>query len=361
MIKELYGEDLRYFSFNDDTFTTSRERVHAICDVIDEVFPRKNDFGFYCEGRVNVLARHPELIRRLKVAGLMRLQIGIESGDQDTLNRINKNIRIREIEQVVKTAYEAGVFMICGAFICGLPGQSEEEVKSDIDFAKRLIDSAPGAMEVAMGMFTPMPGTEFRENAQRWGVKLFDPEFVTGIVIENCLSETDLLKRDTIEELSKLFESEIDRYINSKIYTIHPERLKQAFALAADMNLIPLVVRKLRKYKHCSKLLVLRARQDHRFLHEIPPQEQVLSAPYNVDSTTTSCDEDCIINEGSLMSFVLDKEAMRYYQYFCGKLSFRGIAVRVSRESAESPERCLQACLAVYQKCEDKMSAICMV
>ena len=62
-------------------------RVKEVCEgLIEEKRKKKLDFKLYCEGRVDIINKHPELIDCLKEAGLIRIQIGIESGLDETLN-----------------------------------------------------------------------------------------------------------------------------------------------------------------------------------------------------------------------------------------------------------------------------------
>jgi len=81
-LKAFHHGRIPYLFFTDDTFTISPRRVHELCDVLDRIFPDKSRFSFFCGGRVDILAKHPELIYRLKKAGLLHLQIGIESSDR---------------------------------------------------------------------------------------------------------------------------------------------------------------------------------------------------------------------------------------------------------------------------------------
>ena len=80
----------------DDTFTTTPRRVADVCNIFMDI-KSGFDFVWYCEGRVNVLARNPELIDMMYNAGLRKLQIGIESGVQKVLDSYNKRITLKQI------------------------------------------------------------------------------------------------------------------------------------------------------------------------------------------------------------------------------------------------------------------------
>ena len=80
-LKERFHQDseYKYLMFADDTFTLSPERVKALCEGIKSIREKK-DFVWYCEGHIRTLLKHPEMIDYMVVAGMVRLQLGIESG-----------------------------------------------------------------------------------------------------------------------------------------------------------------------------------------------------------------------------------------------------------------------------------------
>ncbi len=360
MIRDFH-RDVRYMSFNDDTFTASHTRVASLCDAIDRVFPDKSRFGFFCEGRVNVLDRHPELLRRLKEAGMLRLQIGIESGDQRMLDRINKATRISQIENVVKEADNAGVPTVFGVFICGLPGQTPEGFQREIEFAGRLLDLAPGRLELEASILTPMPGTEFGINAHMWGLNLRDDEYACGFTTEDCLCETELMPRRVIEEMVELFRSEVTRRISDLAASYPPARIREVFRLAAEHPILPFTVRLLCRSQPVSWLLTYLRRRDHRFLNELNARQAACAAPIRMPNKLLRVNGGFIVNEGTLKAFHLTTEESIYYEYFCGKLGFAGIARRIASKQSISPEVSLRNCIDVYQKCEDNLAVLMML
>jgi len=361
-IKNKYHDDVSYLSFADDTFTVSPQRINEICRVLDALFPDKSRFCFFCEGRVNILATHPELIYRLKAAGLVRLQIGIESSNQLLLDKINKKISVEQIERVISTCDDADIPSIVGVFMCGLPGQTEEDVKNDIEFAKHLADLAPGRMEIFMVPLALLPGTEFRDNASQWGFSSLDDDFVTGGILEDCFIETATLSKEKIKQLCQLFNSEVDQYLIEKAAFLSPQRIKELFILSADRHMSPLVVKRLSLFDHMRNVLHLRGREDHRFLFELSDEVIPLCSPLRMSNNSVTYSNDAIlINEKSPMWFQLSPEEKRYYDYFSGKLSFREIAQRLAEKDGCPEKRALDKCLKVYGLCEDKLATIVVI
>ena len=358
-----YAAGALYLSFADDTFTVSPERVHSVCDIMDRLFPDKSRFGFYCEGRVNVLAKYPELVRRMKASGLVRLQIGIESGSQALLDRMNKQTRVEQITAVVSQCSEAAVPTVFGAFICGLPGQTEEDVRGDIEFAKRLVDLAPGRIELEVSALTPFPGTEFRENAEAWGLELLDDDFVTGTVARDCFGGNSELSRDQVEQLVTLFKDEVSRYSFDKACSfLTAAELKEFVVPASERQMLSLIVRQLWRFRHVEDIVTRRRRKDHRFLSEVLAERLMACAPVRADGNTLSAWNDSfVINERSPKAFELTAEERECYRYFAGKLTFEQIADRLSAGDPGGRDRAAALCMRTYRKCEDNLAAIVMV
>ena len=86
--------------------------------------------------RVNFV--NENLIEQAKEAGCFALQLGIESGNDEILKAINKNITVKEAEAAVKIIKKAGLFVEAN-FILGHPGETPETIKETIDLPSLLI------------------------------------------------------------------------------------------------------------------------------------------------------------------------------------------------------------------------------
>ena len=65
------------------------------------------------------------------------LLIGPESGNQDILNNVNKNLTIEQIEDFCKKAKKAGL-LLHSCWVFGLPGETKETMQQTIDFCLKL-------------------------------------------------------------------------------------------------------------------------------------------------------------------------------------------------------------------------------
>jgi len=136
------------FNFDDDTFNVSEERVEKICDLIRE---RNIKTRWNCMLRLDNVSSN--LLERMKAAGCARVTFGIESGDQDILNRMNKKINLEQIRNAVKITKSVGI-NIWAHYIIGYPGETPESLRNTINLINEL------DTEFVVQRFMPFPGTE---------------------------------------------------------------------------------------------------------------------------------------------------------------------------------------------------------
>lgn len=191
LLQERHG--IREVLFYDDNFTLSRKRVLAICDGLSR---RGMELSWAANARVDTL--DPELLGRMKKAGCWRLLLGIESGSQRILDRIDKKITPGQVRRAVEMIRAAGI-QTYGMFIFGFPTETYREGLETIALMKSLpLDF------VNVASLTPFPGTAIHnEVAGEAGFKgfehmnMYDIAYVPGTMAESQLQ--DLLKRSLRE------------------------------------------------------------------------------------------------------------------------------------------------------------------
>jgi anaerobic magnesium-protoporphyrin IX monomethyl ester cyclase len=168
-LKELW--DRYHFddvNFQDETFFTKRERVHALADKIIESGMK---ISWAATMRADQGIRLPDDVWvRCKQSGLRRLLVGVESGSNEMLKRIRKDIRI---EQVFETAQKMVKHDIAGhfPFIVGFPDESDSSIQASLDVAKRLRAMSPDFL-TPIYYFKPYPGSELVIEAVARGFQL---------------------------------------------------------------------------------------------------------------------------------------------------------------------------------------------
>jgi anaerobic magnesium-protoporphyrin IX monomethyl ester cyclase len=116
----------------DYEFPCMRSRTVEICRLLKE---RKLDLEWACRARVDSVDEG--LLREMRAGGCRRIYYGIESGVQEILDRVNKGITLRQVEDTIQVTKELGIRPL-GFFLIGAPGETRETVRQTLKFAKRL-------------------------------------------------------------------------------------------------------------------------------------------------------------------------------------------------------------------------------
>lgn len=129
--KALARAPVKMLQIKDDTFTTNRKRVIALCRGIRE---RNLRFLWSCDTRVDVLG--DELLREMRLAGCERLSLGVESGSQKILDAIDKKITPDEIIASSDLAKKYGIKLRYYMMI-GNRGETRETFSETLRFLER--------------------------------------------------------------------------------------------------------------------------------------------------------------------------------------------------------------------------------
>ena len=92
------------FDFVDDTITVNKNRIYELCNLM---LSNRCNFKWMCNARVNTV--DTEMLKMMKQAGCVRVEFGIESGDEQVLKNIKKAVTIEQIKNAHKMAKEAGL------------------------------------------------------------------------------------------------------------------------------------------------------------------------------------------------------------------------------------------------------------
>lgn len=135
--------------FDDDTFTIDRGHVRALCE---EMTLRNIHIPWACMGRPDHMDER--ILEVMVSAGLYAIKYGVESANQDILNRCRKNMSIAKTKEVISFTQRLGVKTHL-TFCLGLPGETKETIQQSVDF---ITEMAPDSVQFSLA--TPFPGTE---------------------------------------------------------------------------------------------------------------------------------------------------------------------------------------------------------
>jgi len=123
--------------FVDDHFLLQPKRIEAICQGINE---QGITIEWGCEGRVDSTCM--DLFPAMARAHCRTVMFGIESGSQKILDRLKKEQTLEEIAAAVENAKRAGIEIVHGFFVVGIPDETEADLRATFRFASKIrIDS----------------------------------------------------------------------------------------------------------------------------------------------------------------------------------------------------------------------------
>jgi len=184
LIKD-YG--IKQIMFYDDTFTVFKENVRKFCQILLE---EKINISWCCFSRVDYV--NLDLLKLMKQSGCHQIMYGIESGDQQVLDSINKNTSLDLAREMVRLTKLAKID-VRGAFMIGNPIETKETVLKTLDFAIEL-DPEIAIFNIA----TPYPGTQMFDEAKNKDLILTydwnDYDLSKPIMKLENLSQEEILK-----------------------------------------------------------------------------------------------------------------------------------------------------------------------
>lgn len=227
--------NVKYINIVDDTFILNRKRTEEFCNRMIDKYQGK--IKWYCEARADILSKNIDILPLLRQAGLVKIQLGGESGCQEILDAYKKGVTIEQLEFVTQKIVEAGIPYVYANFIIGGAFETESTFEGTLNFAKKLMRIAPGHVEVSSSVFTPTPGSPMYDNPEEYGLKIIDKRSIRGASCSFVFAETEQLNQYKIWQLRNKFNNEIDKEYASLLNDISYEQLKSIFYLSTNFSI----------------------------------------------------------------------------------------------------------------------------
>jgi anaerobic magnesium-protoporphyrin IX monomethyl ester cyclase len=145
-----------YFPIWDDAFTANPQRLIELCAAMEKDI--YFEFAFGAITRANMVTR--DLLRTMRRAGLMHVNFGVESGDDEILRAIKKGLRTDHVVRALEWAKEEGLVTACN-FMLGFPQETPVELERTLRFMERIAPMVDAFS--TMGVVVPFPGTPIYE------------------------------------------------------------------------------------------------------------------------------------------------------------------------------------------------------
>jgi len=151
-------EDNTIVYFVDDVFTVHKKRVKKLLRMMID---QKLGMKWKCEARADHL--DDEICELMVEARCERVKIGFESGSNRILSQVKKLETKEEMLKGAAMLKKAGV-PFSGYFMAGFPGETNDDVKQTIDFAKQV-----EADYYSLSVLAPYYGTELYDQLMASG------------------------------------------------------------------------------------------------------------------------------------------------------------------------------------------------
>ncbi|HAR95572.1 MAG TPA: radical SAM protein [Deltaproteobacteria bacterium] len=173
----------RVFLADGDALIIPQKRLLPIVELIRESFPKLERIGVY--GNVkSILKKSVEDLKRLRKLGVGILYLGIESGDQVTLDRICKGTTLDKTVQAAARVKEAGITLSVTVLL-GVGGIERSGIHAEETgrFLSRIDPDYIGALSIIV-----VPGTRLADEVEKGLFEVPDPYMLLeelAIMIEN--------------------------------------------------------------------------------------------------------------------------------------------------------------------------------
>jgi radical SAM superfamily enzyme YgiQ (UPF0313 family) len=160
----------------DDSANIHRPRLKEICGLL--VKEKLNRVPWIPINGIRANLADEDLLKAMKAAGCKRVAFGVETGDADILESIDKRVTHDQIRLAFKNAKKAGLETV-GFFIIGLPGDNAVTMEKTIRFACEL-----DPLVANFSMLTPYPGTKVWEQVHRNGGRMLVKDWQDYVFFE---------------------------------------------------------------------------------------------------------------------------------------------------------------------------------
>lgn len=203
-----------FFNLIGDNVGVPRAHFMAFCEQFREI---NKGFTWGCSLKLDRLeANH---LKQMWDAGGRAMFIGVESGNQKTLDSVRKKTNVRQELENIRTAIRLG-FKVDTSFIIGFPWETLDDIKQTYLLHCELLKS--GAHRSQVGILCPIPGTDIVRDAE---IKF---DLWSSYIAEDDIPPNDELKAYT-NSLPSLF-SHLGHYDTPHVSRIEIKAVRDAAA-----------------------------------------------------------------------------------------------------------------------------------
>jgi len=205
------------FDFQDATALVSRKWTADLCN---EILDRKLDITWQLPSGTRSETFDEDLAQLLYRAGCRALSFAPESGAEEILIAVHKQVNLRDMLERMRVATKVGLKLSC-FIVIGFPTETKATLKKTLKLIRTM--ALVGVHDVAVSKFVPYPGSPlFNELYKADKIKLDDEFFISPMDFYNSNAASQS------EEISpsKLYRTMLWMFLNFYIisFVTHPFR-----------------------------------------------------------------------------------------------------------------------------------------
>lgn len=154
-LHEVFG--IQAIAFQDDVFPINKKRLKEVAEYL-----KSKNMKFRCLARANNLDK--ETVKIFKDNGCTEVCFGLESGNQQMLDMMDKKMTVDINRQAVLNCKEAGL-SVKTFIILGIPGESKESIEDTITLLEEVQPD-----DIDANVLILYPATEFYDNMDKYDI-----------------------------------------------------------------------------------------------------------------------------------------------------------------------------------------------
>ena len=170
MAWEYHGDLEKVFICDGDAIAMETHQLLEILNTLYQTFPSLRHVGAYV-GPCSTLSNSNSELNELREAGLVKVYLGVETGDDRILQEVKKGVSSEEMLEAGRKLVDSG-FNLTAMVLLGLAGKgsrSREHALATADSINRIKPKYLAAMTV-----TPVPGTVLHQQVQKGEFQVLD-------------------------------------------------------------------------------------------------------------------------------------------------------------------------------------------
>jgi radical SAM superfamily enzyme YgiQ (UPF0313 family) len=171
-------------AFMDDMFALSKKRTLEICRLMKE---RRTNCVWGATVRADTVTY--DLLRAMHDAGCVIIFLGVETGEQQILDKIRKGETVEQMKRILKWTSSIGIDTVASVAF-GLPGETKKSMMKTIDYVNALKPD-----HAIFALATPYPGTKFYGEAVEKGW-IVDNDFSNYTLFKPLIETSNITKDD---------------------------------------------------------------------------------------------------------------------------------------------------------------------